>query len=108
VTAGTRIFEWAYSKDGSISTGSDSAWIDEIAFPLDCGVLRDFDSNGQVNFIDFAFFASQWLGPRKAGTLQRGTPDLADLNGDGGVDFEDLAIFSENWLLDLTLCTVKQ
>jgi len=108
VTAGTRIFEWAYSKDGSISTGSDSAWIDEIAFPLDCGVLRDFDSNGQVNFIDFAFFASQWLGPRKAGTLQRGTPDLADLNGDGGVDFEDLAIFSENWLLDLTPCTVKQ
>jgi len=108
VTAGTRIFEWAYSKDGSISTGSDAAWIDEIAFPLDCGVLRDFDSNGQVNFIDFAFFASQWLGPRKAGTLQRGTPDLADLNGNGGVDFEDLAIFAENWLLDLTPCTVKQ
>ncbi|MFH1881140.1 MAG: C10 family peptidase [Planctomycetota bacterium] len=108
VTAGTRIFEWAYSKDGSISTGSDAAWIDEIAFPLDCGVLRDFDSNGQVNFIDFAFFASQWLGPRKAGTLQRGTPDLADLNGNGGVNFEDLDIFSENWLLDLTPCTVKQ
>jgi len=108
VTAGTRIFEWAYSKDGSISTGSDAAWIDEIAFPLDCGVLRDFDSNGQVDFIDFAFFASQWLGPRKAGNLQPGTPDLADLNGNGGVDFEDLAIFSENWLLDLTPCTVKQ
>ncbi len=108
VTAGTRIFEWAYSKDGSISTGSDAAWIDEITFPLDCGVLGDFDSNGQVNFIDFAFFASQWLGPRKAGNLQRGTPDLADLNGNGGVDFEDLAIFSENWLVDLTLRTVQQ
>jgi len=108
VIAGTRIFEWAYSKDSSISTGSDAAWIDEIAFPLDCGVLRDFDSNGQVNFIDFAFFASQWLEPRKAGTPQHGTPDLADLNGNGGVDFEDLAIFSENWLLDLTPCTVKQ
>jgi len=108
VTAGTRIFEWAYSKDGSISTGSDTAWIDEIAFPLDCGVLHDFDSNGQVNFIDFAFFASQWLEPRKTGNLQRGTPDLADLNGNGGVDFEDLVIFSENWLLDLTPCTVKQ
>lgn len=108
VTAGTRIFEWVYSKDGSISTGSDAAWIDEIAFPLDCGVLRDFDSNGQVDFIDFAFFASQWLGTRKAGNLQPGTPDLADLNGNGGVDFEDLAIFSENWLLDLTPCTVKQ
>jgi len=108
VTAGTRTFEWAYSKDGSISTGSDTAWIDDIIFPVDCGALRDFDGNGQVDFGDFAFFANQWLGARKAGTLQRSTSDFADLNGNGGVDFEDLEIFTENWLLDLTLCTVKQ
>jgi hypothetical protein len=35
VTAGTKTFEWTYSKDGSISRGSDMAWIDEIVFPLD-------------------------------------------------------------------------
>ncbi len=118
VIAGTRIFEWAYSKDGSISTDPDAAWIDNIVFPIDCGTLCDFDGNGQVDFIDFAFFASQWLGPRpswlnqaetgKAGTLQRSTSDLTDLNGDGGVDFEDLKIFAENWLVDLTLSTVQQ
>lgn len=107
VTAGTRTFEWTYSKDGSISTGSDTAWIDDIVFPLDCGALRDFDSNGQVNFIDFAFFANQWLGPSKAGTLHRSTSDFADLNGDGTVDFEDLGIFAENWLLDLTPSRVE-
>jgi hypothetical protein len=117
VTAGTRIFEWAYSKDGSISIGSDTAWIDDIVFPLDCGTLCDFDGNGQVDFIDFAFFANQWLGARpswlgqaetgKAGTLQRGTSDLADLNGNGAVDFEDLRIFAESWLLDLTLSRVE-
>ncbi len=30
VTAGTRTFEWIYSKDGSESVGDDTAWIDDI------------------------------------------------------------------------------
>jgi len=34
VRAGRRIFEWTYSKDGSSSDGSDTAWIDDIEFPL--------------------------------------------------------------------------
>ena len=105
---GTRIFEWAYSKDGSISTDFDAAWIDNIVFPIDRGTLCDFDGNDQVDFIDFAFFASQWLGPRKAETPGSGTSDYADLNGDGGVDFDDLDILAENWLIDLTLSTVQQ
>ncbi len=118
VTAGTRIFEWAYSKDGSISTDADAAWIDNIVFPIDCGTLCDFDGNGQVNFIDFAFFASQWLGPRPSwlGQAETGkvenpgssTPDSADLNSDGGVNFDDLKIFAENWLVELTFRTVQQ
>jgi len=102
VKEGTRTFEWTYSKDGSISRDFDSAWIDDIVFPVDCdksssmqsGRLCDFDGNNEVNFADFAFFASQWL--------QCGISDSADLNGDGCVDFEDLDIFAENWLGDLT------
>lgn len=35
VDEGTRTFEWIYSKDGSVSEGSDAAWIDDIVFPLD-------------------------------------------------------------------------
>jgi len=92
VAAGTRTFEWTYSKDSSISRGSDTVWIDEIVFPLDYSRLCDFDGNGMVDFVDFTFLAGRWLG--------RSTPDLADLNGDGGVDFEDLNIFAENWLAD--------
>jgi len=92
VAAGTRTFEWTYSKDGSISRGSDTAWIDEIVFPLDFGKFCDFDGNGMVDFVDFAFLAGQWLG--------HGTSGSPDLNGDGGVDFEDLNIFAENWLAD--------
>jgi regulation of enolase protein 1 (concanavalin A-like superfamily) len=37
VTAGTRTFEWTYSKDGSVSEGDDTAWIDDIVFPGDSG-----------------------------------------------------------------------
>ena len=33
VTAGERTFRWTYIKDGSVSTGSDCAWIDYIVFP---------------------------------------------------------------------------
>jgi hypothetical protein len=35
VTAGRRTFEWVYSKDGSVSGGRDTAWIDDIVFPVD-------------------------------------------------------------------------
>jgi hypothetical protein len=35
VGAGRRTFEWVYSKDGSSSSGSDTAWIDDIVFPIE-------------------------------------------------------------------------
>ena len=33
VTAGTHIYKWAYTKDGSTANGSDCAWIDDVVFP---------------------------------------------------------------------------
>ncbi|RLC50577.1 MAG: hypothetical protein DRZ79_04150, partial [Candidatus Cloacimonadota bacterium] len=33
VTAGHHTFTWIYAKDGSVSSGSDCAWIDYIIFP---------------------------------------------------------------------------
>jgi len=33
VTAGQKTFEWRYVKDGSVSAGSDCAWVDYIIFP---------------------------------------------------------------------------
>ena len=33
VTEGSRTFVWTYSKDGSATEGSDTAWIDDITFP---------------------------------------------------------------------------
>ena len=33
VTAGQHTFKWSYTKDGSVNSGSDCAWIDDIIFP---------------------------------------------------------------------------
>ncbi len=33
VTAGTHTFRWDYSKDSTVSVGSDAAWIDNVAAP---------------------------------------------------------------------------
>ena len=35
VAKGRRTFRWTYSKDGSSSNGDDTAWIDDIMFPVD-------------------------------------------------------------------------
>lgn len=35
VTAGKRTFRWTYSRDESLSDESDTAWIDDITFPVD-------------------------------------------------------------------------
>ena len=34
VETGIRTFTWTYSKDISASSGSDTAWIDDIIFPV--------------------------------------------------------------------------
>jgi len=34
VTAGTHTFKWVYSKDSAGSVGFDTAWIDDIVFPV--------------------------------------------------------------------------
>jgi hypothetical protein len=33
VSAGTHTFSWVHTKDGSVNSGSDCAWVDDIIFP---------------------------------------------------------------------------
>ncbi|MCK4856848.1 MAG: hypothetical protein KAT58_02665 [candidate division Zixibacteria bacterium] len=35
VPPGTHVFKWTYEKDGSVSEGRDTAWIDDIIFPVE-------------------------------------------------------------------------
>ncbi len=36
VTEGEHVFMWIYLKDVSFSSGADTAWIDDIEFPVEC------------------------------------------------------------------------
>ena len=82
VSAGSRTFKWTYSKDGSLSSGYDTAWIDDIEFPVEDEIIcPDADLSGDccVNFEDLHILTDQWL--------QDGSAELDKLTAsDGAVD----------------------
>jgi len=51
VTPGNHTFKWEYSKDGSVSTGNDCAWIDYIIFPA---TSPGVSVNGYVTYANTA------------------------------------------------------
>jgi hypothetical protein len=55
---------------------------------------RDLNSDGKVNFIDFAIFALQW---ESTNCNDPNWCDGADLDLDGDVDYNDLGLFVEYW-----------
>jgi hypothetical protein len=54
--------------------------------------IPDFEPDGDVDMVDFAFFAEWWL-DKDCGQCGR-----ADFTGDGKVGAEDLGEFAGNWL----------
>jgi uncharacterized delta-60 repeat protein len=42
IAAGTHTLRWRYSKDGSVSAGSDAGWLDEVSYVPERGVLHHF------------------------------------------------------------------
>jgi hypothetical protein len=55
----------------------------------------DFNSDGAVDFFDFAKFVSAW----RTALGQPDFNDIYDLDGDNNVDINDLARFAQKWLL---------
>lgn len=53
VTAGTHTYKFTYSKDGSMSSGSDCAWIDNVSFP-GLGTMAPEDVDGLVGVEEYA------------------------------------------------------
>ena len=81
------------NSDG-VSMASGDAYLDN--FIVEEGkVLNtypDFDGDNDVDFVDFAGFASEWM--ESCCCLCGG----AEFTGDGKVDFNDLAVFVAHWL----------
>ncbi len=118
VTAGTHTFEWIYSKDGSVSSGSDKAWVDNVALPVESsdiplavwhqgdnlvmrrgmqGVTRTVrPDSGTAGFADFALT----LGP--AGNLVLLWQEMTEF----GSDAHDMVFdpVSDTWGKDALLC----
>jgi hypothetical protein len=47
--AGAQLLEWSYTKDPSVSSGLDRAWIDMIDFPESAFAIRDIEMAGVVS-----------------------------------------------------------
>jgi hypothetical protein len=66
LSAGTHTLRWEYDKDGSVSSGSDCAWIDFIVFPqigisatgTVSGVVTDIDTGLPISGADISGFAT--------------------------------------------------
>ena len=58
---------------------------------------RDLSSDGEVDFVDFAIFVSQW---QANDCNDPNWCDGADLDRDNNVRFDDLGLFVEYWLWD--------
>ena len=55
LSPGSHVLEWAYVKDGSVSEGSDAAWIDNVYFccdtdVTDSGMTLEILSDGENNY----------------------------------------------------------
>jgi hypothetical protein len=64
VTTGTHTFKWSYQKDGSVSSGNDCAWVDNIQFPptnviLSLNPVIDLQANVNGNNVNLTWNAPE-------------------------------------------------
>ena len=71
-------------------TNGQISYYDNIIVTGPPCVVGDLNGDCQVNFVDFAAFASHWLQQS----------DIGEFNNDNKVDYEDLNKLVGNWLLD--------
>tara|TARA_R110002051_G_C8769475_1_gene503477 strand:+ start:26547 stop:30890 length:4344 start_codon:yes stop_codon:yes gene_type:complete len=96
VTNGTHTFKWEFTKDGSVSNGQDTAWVDNIAIP---GIdnSTDSDGDGVADSIDaFPNDGFEWLD-----TDGDGIGNNSDLDDDNDGVPDSLDAFPHNpleWL----------
>jgi hypothetical protein len=80
----SRFFDDPYTDD----TGKGTAPIVDMGADEYYWSLADYNEDGIVNFIDYAYFADAW---------QSENADIS-LDDDNDVDIDDLALFCEDWL----------
>ena len=86
VSQGEHIFLWRYVKDQGITSGDDSAWIDNVIFPptyYQSYILGDVNNDGLINIQDVIVTVNIVLGSLEYN-------QSADMNNDNTVDVLDI------------------
>ena len=66
VSVGTHTFKWSYVKDGSVSSGSDCAWIDDVQFPPTSVTLALAPISNLEAVVDANTVSLSWEGTENA------------------------------------------
>ena len=80
VTAGTHTFSWTYSKDGSVVSGLDAAFIDNVVFPVNTAGPDDWFAV-QANVGDVLTFRTSTPGDGSSEPVNTLNPALALFSG---------------------------
>ncbi len=63
LAAGPRVLKWEYVKDGSVSNGSDCAWVDDIVFPASTNLYSFYPPQNLTAFGGNGFVNLNWQAP---------------------------------------------
>lgn len=98
-TDGSYIFTWEFTKDYSVSNGSDCAWVDNVRYSGQYASYQpgDVDMDGQITLLDTMLVMRYTLGLIDLIAEQQA---LADVDGSGSIDSIDAVIIAR-WVLEL-------
>jgi hypothetical protein len=101
---GTNTLRWAYSKDESISAGTDAGWLDEVAMdwvaPAIPSWLGDLDRDNVPTVLDLSLLVGYL---RDTNSLLPQVAAYADTNGDHAVNTNDVRALADAILCRSTL-----
>ena len=68
VAAGTHLFSWSYTKDGSVDSNADAAWVDFIGEPVYPSVT--WDPTGMAETLAVGMISQQYVNLTNSGGLE--------------------------------------
>ena len=86
VSSAEHTFTWKFVKDQAVTSGDDSAWIDNIVFPpsfYSSVLIGDVNNDGNINIQDVISTVNIILNSTSY-------IEAADINGDSSIDVIDV------------------
>lgn len=113
ITAGEHTLKWEYVKDGSVTSGEDKAWIDNVSYSgsspnLANGIPADFDADAKSDLLlrRVNNFNTQYLQSSSQDSVTKlfgrstDIPISGDFDGDGYADLALRRSSNQFWYID--------